>query len=151
MTAPDFGPCRCGPTHEHSDFEPYACADCGCGAHTAAAIPGAQSNADGQTPPSAGKRPHLTIPADLGFAQERVTQTAQWLDQVTAGIRETHPTAADDPLAVCALADALEQHGKTAGIDPWDVVSLLIRRQHAPSRLTRGILRRATDNIRRRR
>lgn len=162
MTAPNLGPCHCEVVysdgrggrayvaHEHSDFAPYACADCGCEAHTAAAIPGAHSNADAQTTHGAGDRTPVTLPAELGFAQDRVTHTAEWLDTVTAGIRETHPTAADDPIAVCALADMLEQHGTAASIDPWDALALHIRR-HTTTRgqLARGILRRATDNLRR--
>ncbi len=160
MTAPDLGPCQCEKTyrkfgfageHEHSDFEPYPCveSDCPCRAHQAPgtdAEPGQnQSQAPGEPQNQA---PLLTIPAEINFAELRVTQTAQWLDQILAGIHETHPTPADHPPAVCALADLLEQ-AMPDHIDPFEALALNIRRLRATNISNTTGPRRALDTIRR--
>lgn len=124
MTAPDLGPCICDVLdnlrHEHSDFEPHPCADCDCAAHR----PPGQKPAE--TPPEPTDRPAaIRLPADLGFASERVTQTAALLD----GILATQPPVdnPDEPTAVCNLADWLE-HNWPDAIDPYDVIALAARR-----------------------
>ena len=145
MTAPDLGPCQCEVTyrengfayeHEHSDFEPHGCTfeDCPCRAWqaprdgTETAENRAQINADGSTTGSAGVRKGVTLPADLGFARERVETVAAWLDEVTQTVRANGVSDAADPYAVCALADLLEEH-TPEGIDPLDALALAIRRQ----------------------
>lgn len=149
MTAPELGPCRCNPAHEHSDFPPHACADCGCPEHrpveTADSITlrGAQTPTEPPAPPTL-----LTIPAEIKFAELRVAQTAQWLDQIIAGIHETHPTPADYPTAVCALADLLEQAWPDH-IDPLDALALAIRRIRATNISAHTGPRRALETIRR--
>lgn len=156
MTAPNQGPCVCDveemlrlggeirpegeirvtKAHEHAEFEPYACADCDCegfrppGSHTEPAQNRAQINGDGQTPPPAGDRPHLTIPAVLDFSHERIETVTQWVDQTITGIRDsgtTNLSAANEPIAVCALADLLETNWPE-DIDPYDAIALLMRR-----------------------
>lgn len=143
------------PLHEHAEFEPYACADCDCpgfrpaGTETEPAQNQAQINADSQTAPSAGDRSHLVIPASLDFATERVKQAAAWLDQITTGVRHsgtTNLSAANEPLAVCALADLIEQNW-TDGLDPFDVLAIAIRRLAATP--GESSARRFVDTIRR--
>ncbi|MFQ2844836.1 hypothetical protein [Mycobacterium paragordonae] len=73
-----------------------------------------------------GDRPHLTIPAELDFTHERVTDTAQHLDQTITQIRGTF-TDPDDPLAVCALADMLEASWPDHA-DSWVALALATRR-----------------------
>lgn len=144
MTAPNPGPCVCDDLligdgqvvgtsrHEHAEFEPYACADCDCpGFRPAGTEPGtaetpAHFNADGLSGGLTGDRPHLTIPAELDFTHERVTDTAQHLDQIITQIRGTF-TDPDDPLAVCALADILETNWPGTA-DPWVALVLATRR-----------------------
>lgn len=126
MTAPNLGRCVCEPDedftlpHEHSDFAPYPCADCDCSAHRP---PGQKPS---ETPPEPPGRPAaIRLPADLGFASERISQAAALLD----GILSLHPTIGDpdEPIAVCNLADWLERDWPDA-IDPIDVIALATRR-----------------------
>lgn len=137
MTAPDLGPCQCVVTyrehgfdaeHEHSDFKPYPCAelDCPCRAWQA---PGskAETGQDGaQTAQGRSERPSVTIPAGaLDFSRQRITDAAAHLDDIL-----THhgtPGDPDDPLAVCGLADLLEQTWPE-NIDPFDIIALAARR-----------------------
>lgn len=164
MTAPNQGPCVCDDLliadetvigtsqHEHAEFEPYACADCDCeGFRPAGSEPEAAGNrphspGDGQTPPPAGDRPHLTIPAELDFTHERVTDTAQHLDQIITRIRGTF-TDPDDPLDVCALADILEANWPDHA-DSWVALVLATRRLIDATNHGRRP-RRALDAIRR--
>lgn len=150
---PELGRCVCDAgadqLHEHSDFEPFACGDCDCPEHrpveTADSITlrGAQTPTEPQTQP-----PLLTIPAEINFAELRVTQTAQWLDQLADGIHETHPTPADHPPAVCALADLLEQ-AMPEHIDPFEALALAIRRIRAGAATSRArsVIKRATNKL----
>jgi hypothetical protein len=120
--------CRCGHSlDDHMDLEERRCVECGCGKYQP---PGAND-----TPTETPERPHVTLPAELtGLAALRVTQTAQWLDSTIAGMRGPR-TAADDALAVCALADLLEENWPE-DIDLVDALALAIRRLAAtPSRL----------------
>lgn len=156
MSAPDLGRCRCsgvdGPDHEHSDFEPFGCADCPCPSfqrvetRDSITIAGAESNAEPPTGLPVGDRTPLTIPAEMGFAQERVTQTALWLDEILGSIRDNMPGNPDEPLAVCALADMLEASWPD-GIDPYDVIALAARRitdatKPTPRQRAREVVRR---------
>lgn len=133
MSFPELSGCCCGLDHEHSDFDPHPCADCDCTAFRPGgrgAIAGAESNADGSERPPAGDRPHLTIPAELDFSAERIQTVAQWVDQTITGIRDsgtTNISAANEPLAICALADLLENNWPE-DIDPYDAIALLMRR-----------------------
>lgn len=163
MTAPNPGPCVCDDVliadetmigtsqHEHAEFEPYACADCDCprfrpaGSQTETAQNQAQINADGSERPPAGDRPHLVIPAELDFTQDRVTQTAEWLNQTLAGIRVNQDTPPDNPHVVCILADWLENHWPEH-LDPYDALALTISRLKAQPDST---ARRLVDTIRR--
>lgn len=118
------GACRCGADHEHSDFDPYACADCDCSGW---APPGTPVIEQATEPPApVVDRPHLTIPAELDFTHERVTDTAQHLDQIITRTRGTF-TDPDDPLAVCALADILETNWPDHA-DSWVALVLATRR-----------------------
>lgn len=138
VTAPELGPCRCGPDHEHSDFDPYPCADCGCEAHQPAATAAG-------SPAEPSDRPCLTIPAaPFNFATQRVEHAAHYLDQILA----TNRCAADpdEPTAVCGLADLIE-HNWPDGLDPLDVIALTTRRlmdatNRTPTARVRGTLRR---------
>lgn len=123
---PELGPCVCDAgaeqLHEHSDFEPFDCGDCDCPGHRA---PGTPIPAEKAAQPLGP--PRLAIPAELvDFARERVTETAQHLDQTITSIRGTF-TDPDDPLAVCALADTLEQTWSDHA-DSWVALVLAIRR-----------------------
>lgn len=139
MTAPDLGPCRCGPQHEHSDFEPYPCADCGCPEFQP--LETADSLTVGaETPPEPPHRPSLVIPADaLDFTRQRVAQTAQWVDGIVDGIRRIDSRDPDDPLAVCGLADMLEAN-PPEDVDYLDALALVLRREAArPSPAQRAL------------
>lgn len=124
MPVNDHWRCVCsgfgGPDHEHSDFEPFSCVDCGCSRHSDASGAEAESHAE---PPE--RAPAVTIPAALNFAQQRITETVSWLDETVAG--HPAPTEPDEPLAVCAFADLLEQTWPP-NLDPFDVIALCIRR-----------------------
>ncbi|OBK22544.1 hypothetical protein [Mycobacterium asiaticum] len=139
------------PLHEHAEFEPYACADCNCErfwpAGTTPEPPETppHSNGDEQTGGSEGYRPHLVIPAQLDFAAERVQTAAQWLDQITTSTT-ANLAAANEPLAVCALADLIEQNWPD-GLDPFDVLAIAIRRLAATPGDSSA--RRFVDTIRR--
>jgi hypothetical protein len=140
MTAPDLGPCVCEDSlniddgasvpfpHEHSDFEPYPCADCDCEAHRAPRADhdtrqdGADSPAD-----ATEQRGGLRIPAELDFTAQHTAQAQEWLDPLVARIRSIDPRHPDDPLAVCALADMIERNWPE-GIDPYTVLALAARR-----------------------
>lgn len=151
MTAPNHGPCVCDDdaridelragrvynpadyrTHEHAEFEPYACADCDCegfrpaGSGAEPAQNRHHSHGDERTGPRRGIRPPLTIPDQLDFATERVQDTAAWIDRTITQIRGTF-TDPDDPLAVCHLADHFDQNAPE-GIDPLEALALTIRR-----------------------
>lgn len=124
MMPHEFGPCVCGADHEHSDFEPYACADCDCPALRPAALQSEESGSEAPAEPP--ERVGVTVPADaLDFSRERVTQAAATLDEILAG----HPpiTDPDEPDGVCGLADLLEQTWPE-GVDPLDVLAIAIRR-----------------------
>lgn len=141
MTTPELGPCVCDDEqrleerrngraydeadyrpHEHSDFEPYACADCGCDGHRPAAGP-----KRAEKPVEPPERRGLTVPAELlDFARQRVTDTAQHVDQIIVQTAGTF-TDPDDPLAVCNLADILEQTWPDQA-DSWAALALTIRR-----------------------
>lgn len=142
MTAPNQGPCVCDvdfvhwrALHEHADFEPYACADCDCPGWRQPHLPAADSNAQPRNPggeghdtsgPVSSRLAAVTIPAELDFTHERVTDTAQHLDQIITRIRGTF-TDPDDPLAVCALADMLEASWPDHA-DSWVALALATRR-----------------------
>lgn len=141
MTAPDLGPCVCEliPTtndpddkfaeyHEHSDFEPHPCAEpgCGCTAHRHLRTDTEAAENQPQEPAGAPNRSSVTIPAGaLDFSRQRIADAAAHLDDIL-----THhdvPADPDDPLAVCGLADLLEQTWPE-NIDPFDVLALAARR-----------------------
>ncbi len=165
MIAPNQGPCVCDDLyviaagafpHEHAEFEPYACADCDCDGWRPPRNAGADSNAQPQNPPGEGcdtsgavsSRPAaVTIPAELDFSQERVTDTAQHLDQIITQIRGTF-TDPDDPLAVCALADILETNWPDHA-DPWVALVLATRRLIDATNHARPRRAAALDAIRR--
>ncbi len=132
--------------HEHSDFEPFACVDCECPGWRP---PPAADQEAAETPSDAPDRvaaaTALTVPDKLRFADERAARTVEWVDQLVIGLHETMPTEPDDPLAVCAVADMLEQ-AWPEDIDPLDAVALLIRRQAA---IRNTPAHRALDAIRR--
>lgn len=139
MTAPDLGPCLCEPEgeqHEHSDFEPFACADCDCPHHRGRPWLGAElepAENRAQLDGAGRNRASTTIPTGaLDFATENVTQTAAWIDGVLAWAGGD-ATAADDPIAVCDFADALDAIWPEA-VDPRIAVALVLRRLAA----TRG-------------
>jgi hypothetical protein len=138
VTAPDLGPCQCEVNdarggaiidHEHSDFDPYPCAEpgCGCSAHRPARGGAETGENPAQAAPGPAERPRLTIPADaLDFSRERVTDAATWLDS-WVHTRTAAPREPDDPLAVCAFADLLEQNWPE-WLDPHDALAIAIRR-----------------------
>lgn len=144
MTAPDLGPCRCGPDHEHADFPPYRCADCPCAGHRPDirdTRSGAENPVDPQTWPGV-----ITIPGGIDFRQQRATQAAQWVDQLAAGIRVDPAPPPDDPHALCDLADMIEQV-RPDHIDPIDVIALLILRQRISSRVAYKLWRAAMSRL----
>lgn len=148
MTAPDLGPCQCGPTHEHSDFEPHACveADCACVAHRA---PGAEPEAGDAADRQASSS--LIIPADaLNFAPQRAAQTAAWLDDITTQLDPTTAhRAVNDPIAICGLADTLETQASRGQFDPFDVLALAVLKLAAHTQPTpEKIIGRAKQRIR---
>ncbi|WP_019732128.1 hypothetical protein [Mycobacterium avium] len=141
MTAPDLGPCVCDSLadfalpHEHSDFDPYPCAEPGCPcpafrpaySKTEPAENQAQINGD------ARNRASVTIPTGaLEFATHSVTQTAEWIDSVLAWAG-AGATPADDPTAVCDFADALDAIWPEA-VDPKLALALTLRRLAATRR-----------------
>lgn len=147
MTPPDLGPCVCEfkpeiggghvcVPHEHSDFPPHACAEpgCGCETWTEWGQNRAQSPADGQTGASVGDRCMLTIPANLDFATVRVRQARVWINMISENTHRFGSPGADpdDPIAVCDLADCIEQSGPE--FDPYDVLALLLRLHAAATR-----------------
>lgn len=140
MIAHQLGRCRCsgptGPEHEHSDFGPFACVDCPCPQHRHVETADSLTLPGPQTAPQPAERPCVTIPAGLlDFARQRVTQTAQWLDPIVDDLRNSHTMRADadDPLAVCALADTLQQHWPD-GLDAYDALALTLRRLAAATK-----------------
>lgn len=149
MTAPELGPCRCeivdhdGPfstlsplarfdtqsgrifiPHEHSDFRPHACADCDCPSWRA---PGTVENPPQTDPAAPQRRAVVTLAAELDFAHERVAQHAEWLDTVVDGLRTNTADRPDHPLAICYLADTLEQNWPQH-LDIHEVLALALRR-----------------------
>jgi len=166
VTAPNLGICQCQVTfddgkqqlhdedHEHSDFEPYACADCDCDGWRPPRNAGADSNAQPQNPPGEGydtsgpvsSRPAaVTIPAQLDLQAKYVQDTAQHLDQIITQTRGTF-TDPDDPLAACALADILETTWP-GNADSWVALVLATRRLIDATNHGRG--RGIRDTIRR--
>lgn len=165
MTAPNLGICQCQVTfydgkqqihdedHEHSDFEPYACADCDCeGFRPAGTTPGPAENRPHShggefSGVPEGDRPHLVIPDALDFTTERIQQATQWLDQFTASfhVRNNAPIA-DNPDAICSLADVIENTWP-AEIDPYDVIAIAVAR--AKDTTNRNPAERALAAIRR--
>ncbi|GAB4677608.1 hypothetical protein [Mycobacterium timonense] len=160
MTAPNLGPCWCEVIdddrpastlpgaaryhaglnvvyvpHEHSDFEPYPCAefDCTCRAHQP---PDADTEpAENQAKTAAAPRNHasLTVPRGaLEFATQNATQAAAWIDGVLAWAG-SDTTRADDPAAVCDFADALEAL-KPEGVDVYTALAVALRRLAATRR-----------------
>lgn len=155
MTAPDLGPCLCEPEgeqHEHSDFEPYACADCDCPRHRGRPWLGIERETAenrAQSPAAPPERPKVTIPANgLDFGRERATQAAKLLDDMLDAHGTTGATAADDPIAVCGLADVLEERWPE-GADPYDVLAVAIRRLAARPTTAVNMLAKMRRKVRR--
>ncbi|OBI95568.1 hypothetical protein [Mycobacterium sp. 1465703.0] len=167
MTAPNLGPCRCEVVdqnvpfsalpahakvntalglvlvdHEHSDFEPYPCAEpnCPCGEHRPVYRPPGDETEPGenraQTAAAPRNRYSVSIPADaLEFAGENVAQTAAWIDGVLAWLGWTGGEARplDDARTVCDFADALDA-AKPEHIDTMTALALALRRLAAANR-----------------
>lgn len=163
---PDPGPCACGDGHEHSDFDPFACAepDCRCTAHHDEHVVTFSSDrcmvcGDGDDEPepdqnaaqiasNARNRAAVTIPANaLDFSQQRVTQAAEHLNDILSH----HQTLGNphEPLAVLGLADLLENTWPD-GIDPLDVLALTIRRLQDATAPRDTSARRFVTDVRRR-
>lgn len=135
MTAPDLGPCVCDSLadfalpHEHSDFDPYPCAEpaCPCAAHRPADTKAEPGQDDAQTAEAERNRAPVRIPADaLEFAAENVTQTATWIDSVLSWA-SGGKSAPDDPIPVCDFAGALEA-ARPAFVDTTTALAIALRR-----------------------
>lgn len=131
MTAPvDGKPCVCDVLdnlrHEHSDFDPFPCADCPCPGFRPPGTKAEPAENQARTATAPPERPRVTVPADaLDFSRQRVTDAARHLDQILRHHRDI--TDPDEPLGVCGLADLLEQTW-LEGLDPFDVLALATRR-----------------------
>ncbi|QBC86357.1 hypothetical protein [Mycobacterium avium] len=141
MTAPNLGPCVCDSIadfalpHEHSDFEPYPCAepDCTCRAHQPPGDETEPAENQAQTAAAPRNQASLTVPAGaLEFAVQNATQAAAWIDGVLAWAGGSLQPG-DDPAAVCDFADALEAL-KPDDVDVYTALAVALRRLAATRR-----------------